>query len=359
MQEIDRELNAALDFDRVMDMTLSWAMRRTGAPVGVMALYDEAQCGLFLLASRGYPPEFERYRQEPWPADQGIVGRVVRIGESTLVPDVHRDPDYLPAHPETRSQLSVPIQREGRVIAVINLESPDTETFDEDDLAFVERLANHAAVAIENAQLHAETEQRLAEQMALRAAGEAISSELNLSVVLNRIAEELARAIDATSAYICDYVPETDSSTVLAEYIGPEATPEERVSDLGTIYVEIEADFLDNMRGGGYDVSHIDDQHLEAFEREHMATYGAQTILYIPLQIRGQLLGYAELWESRQRRRFTPDEIALCQGIAQQAAIGIENARLYEQSRRRAEDMALLYEIGITVSAHLALDEVL
>jgi signal transduction histidine kinase len=61
-----------------------------------------------------------------------------------------------------------------------------------------------------------------------------------------------------------------------------------------------------------------------------MQQYGAQTVLYIPLRIRGRPIGYTELWESRLRREFTSEEIALCQGIAQQAAIAIENARLYE-----------------------------
>jgi signal transduction histidine kinase len=82
-------------------------------------------------------------------------------------------------------------------------------------------------------------------------------------------------------------------------------------------------------------------------------------VLYIPFQIRGRLTGFAEVWESRRRRRFTADEIALCQGIAQQAAIAIENARLYQESRRRAEDMALLYEASLTVSSHLSLSQVL
>ncbi len=55
MQRIDRELNAALDFDRVMDMTLEWALRGTGATVGVIGLHDASRQGMLLLASRGVP----------------------------------------------------------------------------------------------------------------------------------------------------------------------------------------------------------------------------------------------------------------------------------------------------------------
>jgi two-component sensor histidine kinase len=55
--------------------------------------------------------------------------------------------------------------------------------------------------------------------------------------------------------------------------------------------------------------------------------------LYIPLLVKGRLIGFAELWESRQRQPFTREEISICNGIAQQAAIALENAQLYERAQ--------------------------
>ncbi len=156
MQEIDRQLNATLDFDQVMDLTLEWALQITGSKTGALAIVDQERNGMLLLANRGYPPEYDRYRQQPWPLDQGIVGRVVRTGQPALVSDVSQDPDYVKAIAETRSQLTVPILREDQVSGVINLESPELAGFNEDDLAFVMRLADHAAIAIENAKLYAD-----------------------------------------------------------------------------------------------------------------------------------------------------------------------------------------------------------
>ena len=359
MQRIDRELNAGLDFDLVIEITMDWALRATGAPVGVIAHYNEELQGLFLLASRGYPAEIERYRQEPWPLDRGISGRVARSGESALVHDVSADEDYTAVQPDTRSQLSVPIRREDRVIGVVTVESPESGAFDEDDRAFLHRLADHASIAIENALLHVETQQRLQGQVALREAAQVISSALDREIVLNRIAEQMCSVVDATSAYILDCDPESGSSTVIAEYVSPHACPEENMSDLGITYVDEDNDFFRALQDGEYQISYIDDPDLPDAERQHMLHYGAKTALYIPFQIRGRLAGFAEVWESRRIRRFTADEIALCQGIAHQAAIAMENARLYQESRRRAEDMALLYEISLTVGSHLSLQEVL
>jgi len=73
-----------------------------------------------------------------------------------MVPDVSEDEDYVPVLPSTRSQLTVPIARENRVVGIIGLESDQLNGFDLEDLNFVVRLADHAAVSITNAQLYEE-----------------------------------------------------------------------------------------------------------------------------------------------------------------------------------------------------------
>jgi PAS domain S-box-containing protein len=233
------------------------------------------------------------------------------------------------------SLLMLPLGVGERVIGLVELDHDEGERhFRPDEIRLCQVLADQAAIAIENARLHAETQRRLEEQTALREAGAALSSTLDLQTVLNRIAQQMGQAIEVTSAYICTYEPGTNVVVILAEYIGPQACAQERVSDLGEIFVENDVEFLEIMRAGRHDVSQIDDPDLFEAEREHMQQYGAKSILYIPLQVKGQLIGYTELWESRRRREFTDEEITLCHGLAQQAAIAIENARLFEQAQR-------------------------
>ncbi len=154
MQLIDRQLNATLDFARVMDLTLEHAMDAVAASTGVVGVMDETDTGLYLVAQRGVPTEYARYRDEPWPIDRGIIGRVARTGQPAVVGDVREDPDFEPVVVQTHSQITVPILYQGQVRAVISLESPHPNAFSEDDLAFVTRLADHAAIAIENARLY-------------------------------------------------------------------------------------------------------------------------------------------------------------------------------------------------------------
>jgi signal transduction histidine kinase len=157
MQRIDRELNATLDYDQVMSLTLDRALRTTEADAGLVAVIVEAgdgARGLRFLAHRGYPEELlTAHEEEPWPLERGIIGRVVRTGKPGLVQDVESDPDYAPLVSEIVAQLTVPIRREEQIIGVIALGSSQQGLLDQEALEFVIRLADHAAIAIENARL--------------------------------------------------------------------------------------------------------------------------------------------------------------------------------------------------------------
>jgi signal transduction histidine kinase len=155
LQEIDRQLNATLDFERVMNLGLEWALRTTSATAGGISAMTAERDGLQVVAMKGYA-ELAVYQEKPWPLDRGIVGRVARTGEAALVIDVTQDPDYVEAAEGMCSQLSVPIIREGEVIGVISLEGRDAATFGEQDLAFMQRLADHIAIAMTNARLYAD-----------------------------------------------------------------------------------------------------------------------------------------------------------------------------------------------------------
>ena len=151
-------------------------------------------------------------------------------------------------------------------------------------------------------------------------------------------------------AYISTYNPDTFESTVITEYFSPEAKPLERESDLGKTYTQ-EGDFKfrEAIRSGQHAITHADDPGLDDQEREYMQQYGAISILYIPLMVQERLLGFTELWESRQRRDFSIEDINLCQDIARQAAVAIERAQLFEQTQSAlsALEISERYQKGV------------
>ena len=159
LQLIDRQLNATLDYNAVMKLTLEWAIRMTGTEIGLIAALQEEEDGtkgLRLLAHQGYDEDvFHRYsKEELWPLKKGLTGYTVQTGKTTLVTHVDENPYYDPIVKGMKAQLTVPIKREERVTGVIALESEMADRFKKEAVTLLERLADHAAIAIENARLY-------------------------------------------------------------------------------------------------------------------------------------------------------------------------------------------------------------
>ncbi len=147
LQRIDRELNTSLDFDRVMDLALEWAVKLADADGGMLLLLEEGAETARVVASRGRDAAPDRV-----PLAHPAISRVLANGESVVMhgPVSAQSVDGTPAI----AQVAVPIKREGRVTALLALESNRENVFDEDKVAFLERLADHAAIAIENVRLY-------------------------------------------------------------------------------------------------------------------------------------------------------------------------------------------------------------
>ncbi|MBN2470378.1 MAG: GAF domain-containing protein, partial [Anaerolineae bacterium] len=157
MQKIDRELNETLRLQRVLNITLDWALRESGANAGAMGMILDDPPVLRIMAHYGYPAAAFG-EDDRWPLERGVVGRVVRTGQPELVSDVTVDRDYVETLLGARCQLTVPLFTGGQVSGVILLESAEENAFTLLDLDFVSRLAEHASPAMANAILLAELE---------------------------------------------------------------------------------------------------------------------------------------------------------------------------------------------------------
>ncbi len=157
MQRIDQALNRTLDLKTVVDITMDWALRKSGAAAGALFMRDRELNELRIVASYGYPrssPFAEEGRTLP--EDRGVIGRAVRSGQPSLNTEVHLDSGYVETLPGCVAQLTVPLFSADEVVGVIILESNHEGELDLLDLDFVARLAEHATPAIVNAQLFGE-----------------------------------------------------------------------------------------------------------------------------------------------------------------------------------------------------------
>ncbi len=285
---------------------------------------------------------------------QSISAQVYRTGELMNIPDVSKESLYHPGRPgwDGRSELCVPIRVGDQILGVLNAESRQLNRFSRDDERLVQALADQCGVAVENARLYGKLKQRLKEQTALQNAVSAIASKVELDDVLDEIANRLGQAIDATSAVICSYDQTTATMSILAHYASPEANEITRthVPEGEYSVPEFFPGTFQKLQVGKPAVSYADDPKLPETQRNHYNEYGTLASLFIPMYVGGRLVAYADLWDSRSRREFSPQEIALCEGIAQQAAVAMEHARLYAEAqdelieRRRIEEKLQLHQ---------------
>lgn len=150
LELIDRELNASLNFNTVLYLTLSSMIDFLGASMGLIAIMNDDQDGLYFKSMVGVAPKYREYADMPWPVGRGVIGRTAQTGRLEVA--TGEQGDNLSGDSFT-VQLSLPILQKDRVIGVISLERADDDGFTAEDQEFAVRLASHAVLAIQNARL--------------------------------------------------------------------------------------------------------------------------------------------------------------------------------------------------------------
>ncbi len=158
LERIDRELNRTLDLSTVAEITVRWAIANSNAMTGVLGVVTEDREYLEILAKDGYDENDvpEGAENHLWPLDRGIVKRVMRTRRPDLQPYVKMDPDYVPSLRDALSQITVPMLTGGEINAILILETNQEPRLNLLDQDWAQRLAEHASIAIANAQLYAE-----------------------------------------------------------------------------------------------------------------------------------------------------------------------------------------------------------
>jgi sigma-B regulation protein RsbU (phosphoserine phosphatase) len=162
LNEVSREISSILDVEELLRRTAELVKRVIDYQILSILLYDEAQK---VFRHRLDVKHGQRVQGKlRAAATEGLVGAAATTREPVVVPDVAADPRYLMVNPETRSEIAIPMIHKGKVIGVLDLESPQLNYFTEDHVQTLSILAANLAVSVENARLYeqvAEGEARL------------------------------------------------------------------------------------------------------------------------------------------------------------------------------------------------------
>jgi len=321
--ELGREVTSVLDLADLLEKIPQLIARLTRFSAFAVYLLDESRQELHIAYAVGYPQDVVRTLRLK--LGQGVVGAAVEQGRPILVNDISKEPRFAGPLRNMVSQLAVPMRRKGKVIGALNLLSEHSGAFTDSDEALLRQFAAHVAVAIENARLFRSERQYTETLETLAEIGREMSSILDLDVLLTRIASLTKRIIDYRTFGIFLLNDATnDLDMKLAVRYGEEGTAKN--VKLGEGLVGWAALHKEPVLVA--DVSK-DPRYINLVE-------DVRSELVIPMLIKERCIGVFDL-ESPELNAFSKENKELLTLLASQAAVAIENARLYEQVRHNEE----------------------
>ncbi len=316
---LGREVASVLDLDELLQKIPQLIARLTKFQAFAAYLLDPKGNELRVAYSVGYPEDTARTLRLK--VGHGLVGAAVAEGQPILVNDVHTDPRYVEAVPGSKAELVVPLRRKGRVIGALNLLSDTPGQFTEADVEMLRQFGAHVAVAIENARLFEHEREYTSTLEILSDIAREFGAILNLDELLTKIANLTKRVIDYRTFGILLVNDETSEleMKVAVRYGDMIQVPRVKlgVGLVGYAALHKEPVLVPDVSTDPRYIKVVDDARSE---------------LVIPLMLKDRCIGVFDL-ESPELDAFTKSHVEILTLLASQAAVAIENARLYETIR--------------------------
>jgi GAF domain-containing protein len=243
----------------------------------------------------------------------GVVGYAALTGTPRIALDVGKDAVFFnnPDLPETRSEVALPLKARDETIGILDVQSREAEAFSNNDLLILTTLANQVAIAIENARLLTETRTAL--------------------VQVQAVYDEFTRA---------------EWSRTIAQTEQP-----------GYRYNAGRIEMIDkNLKAP---------EVLEAVRNREIVSGGTngsqekRTTMAVPVKLRGEVIGVIHIESTSSSRHWAEDEVSLVGAVAERAAVAMENARLFQDARRRAVKEQSISEATARISSAMNIENIL
>jgi signal transduction histidine kinase len=329
------------------------------------------------------PDQWQRLASEMFPAEPGrthVITRVILTSDVVMIPDVLEDSDF-ENKPKAlaggfRSVVGVPLLRDGKPIGGIVVGRTTPGRFPDTQVALLQTFADQAVIAIENVRLFNELEARTAqltrsvrELRALGDVGQAVSSTLELEMVLSTIVVRATELTGMDGGSIYEYDEEHGEFHLHTTH----RLPDELVATLRETPIRKNEGALGRMAATREPVQItdiLDERAYQSRTREALVRLGFRSILAVPLTRDNQLIGGLAV-NRKTAGAFDPQVIELLKTFAAQSAIAIQNARLFREieiksreletaSRHKSEFLAnMSHELRTPLNAIIGFSEVL
>jgi len=337
--ELGREVSAVLDVDELMRRIPRLIAKLTSFTVFSVYMLEESRQELRIAYAEGYPLDLVlNFRLK---VGQGIVGAAVAEEKPILVDNVSEDRRYVGLVEGVNSQLAVPLRHKNRTLGALNLLSDRVGAFTERDAEILGQFGVHVAQALANARTFQQERDHAAALETLTEISREVAEILDLDELLHRIAVLTKRIIDyRTFGILLVNEQKQELEPKVALQYG------EKTSRLN---IKIGEGLV------GYSAQHkvpliVDDVSKDP--RYIKVVEDVRSELVIPLLLKDRCIGVFDL-ESPELHAFSQRHAEILGILASQAAVAIENARLYETVR--ASELKLEREIEFARRVQMAL----
>jgi PAS domain S-box-containing protein len=352
--EIAQAAGSTLELHVVLDRVVERTAKLTGADRCSLWLLDSTHDLLLPAAIFGIDPSFAaRWKRRVLTVrEERLSQEAIATRQPVVVVDAKTDPrtdknavDFF----GDKSFIVVPLATKGRVIGTLFLNHiSHPYQYSLQEIAVIQAIASQSAVAIENAQLYEESRRQRSQVLAsFRRIGDALAAGLNLVDTLNLVAKLATEMVGATLGVL---TLSTDTGATADVYVVPaDAT----VTYASTLAVLPDLAGRVIARGEPLYVSDLNELRSDGLGSPSATL---RTYAGVPLRLRGETIGALGMYHPLPKR-FSPAEVDLLASFGAQAAIAIDNARLFTHLQRKVEELSAAADRNAELYANLELEK--
>ncbi len=321
LYQVGNVIHSTLDPQQALQLITTEAVRLMDASSGSVVLINPTTGFLEIQAAQGLPQNAVALKLR---VGEGITGWVARTGKPARVGDVAKDARYISIRQHVQSELAVPLEVNGEVRGVLNVDSDRQDAFGPEDQNLLEALAVQAARVIQNTWLYEQLRLKARMFEALANVSRTINSTLNLDDALQVVTRETRVLMQAK---MCSLMMMDDRQ----EWLDLRASSGAGEAYLSKPRLGIQESLLGVVvrRKKPLQVANVQTstryQNVEVARRE-----GLVSLLSVPLLFAGEAIGTLSVYTG-QPYNFSNEEIRILSALAELSAIAIEKARLYER----------------------------
>lgn len=354
LDKISKQISYRLEPAVVLDQVARDAATLLHAEKSMVGLVDETTHNLNWVAP--YKIDKERLKGLKFNAEVGVSGRALKLLKTEVVNEYLSDPDAVERDAELfqiDSLVCAPLMIEGRGIGIVNVYNKmGGRQFTKSDALFLSSLADHAAIALENANLLSSLNQRVHSQLALLDTALSMQRQLDSGSIYDLVADKLRNVVwyDALTFYRIDHergvISPVAARGPYVEEVMSESFPMNE-GIVGTVVKSGKAELVSDTR--------TDSRAVVIAGTVQDGQESEECMMAIPLTGKGRVVGVLAMYRDHGTK-FNAAESEIAQLFASQASVAIENADLYRtrealltDSRRKVEQMAKVLELTSSV----------